>query len=78
MNSKFFTLKDLPIVFSLIVLILTIPLVIFAISQSQDIRNHAAEPETFPNVDLNNDGVVNNIDLKIYLEKFAKTPLPNP
>ncbi len=76
MNSKFFSLNNLPIIFSLFVAILMIPVLIWAITQKQELRKQAAEPQTFPQVDLNGDGVVNNIDLKLYLEKFPQTPIP--
>jgi len=79
MTLKFFSLKNLPIILSLIVLLLTIPVLIWGISQKQEIRKEAAEPAgsaNFPQVDLNNDGVINNVDLKIYLEKFSPRPLP--
>lgn len=73
MNSKF--LKNLPIILSLIALLLTIPLLIWGVSQKQELRKKAAEPETFPNIDLNGDGVVNSIDYRIYWEKFS-SPKP--
>lgn len=71
MNQKIFSLKNLPIVLSTIALLLTIPLLIWGISQKQELRKEAAEPTNFPQVDLNNDGVINNIDLRIYLEKYS-------
>ncbi|MBI4999193.1 hypothetical protein HZB97_00295 [Candidatus Gottesmanbacteria bacterium] len=74
--SKFFSLRNLPIILSLIVLLLTIPLLIWGVSQKQEIRKEAAEPASFPQVDLNGDGVINNIDLKLYLQKFPTTPSP--
>lgn len=70
-----FSVKNLPLLFSILVLLLTIPLLLWAITQKQELRKQAAEPEGFPQVDLNGDGVVNNIDLKIYLERFA-SPKP--
>lgn len=70
-----FNLSNLPILFSLLVLILIIPLLLWAVTQRQELRKQAAEPEAFPQVDLNGDGAVNNIDLKIYMEKFA-SPKP--
>ncbi len=69
------SLTNLPIILSLIVLLLTIPLLIWGLTQKQELRKQAAEPENFPQVDLNNDGVINNIDLRIYLDKFA-SPKP--
>lgn len=71
MNQKIFSLKNLPILLSTIALLLTIPLLIWGISQKQELRKEAAEPTNFPQVDLNNDGVINNIDLRIYLEKYS-------
>lgn len=59
----------------IIILFLVLPLLVFAMMQNQEIRKKAAEPETFPQVDLNGDGVINNVDLKLYLERFA-TPKP--
>lgn len=56
---------------STIALLLTIPLLLWGISQKQETRKNAAEPQTFPQIDLNNDGVVNNIDLQIYRQRFA-------
>ncbi len=76
MTSKLFSLKNLPIIFSLLVALLVIPVLIWGISQKQELRKQAAEPQTFPQVDLNGDGVINNIDLKLYLEKFPQTPIP--
>lgn len=70
-----FSLKNLPIILSTLALLLTIPLLIWGVSQRQELRKKAAEPEAFPQVDLNGDGVVNNVDLKIYLERFA-SPQP--
>lgn len=75
MPLKFFALKNLPIIVSTIALILTIPLLLWGISQKQETRKNAAEAETFPQVDLNADGVINNIDLQIYRTRFA-TPAP--
>jgi len=76
MRLNFF-LKHIRLVLFILALIITIPLIIvWGIFQSQDIRNKAAEPPVFPNVDLNNDGVINNIDLKIYQEKFAPQATP--
>lgn len=71
-----FSLANLPIILSLLVLLLTIPLLLWGISTKQEIRKEAAEPQAFPQVDLNNDGVINNVDLRLYLEKFAPTPQP--
>lgn len=70
------SLANLPIILSLIVLLLTIPLLIWGVSQKQEIRKEAAEPASFPRVDLNGDGVINNVDLKIYLERFSPSPSP--
>ena len=75
MTLKFFALKNLPVIVSTVALILTIPLLLWGISQKQETRKNAAEPETFPQVDLNADGIINNIDLQIYREKFA-SPAP--
>ena len=78
MNLKF-SLKNLPIILSTLVLLLTIPLLIWGIYQKQEIRKQAAEPAEstgFPQVDLNGDGVINNVDLKIYLERFSPSPTP--
>lgn len=75
MSLKFFSLKNLPIILSTLALLLTIPLLIWGVSQKQEIRKEAAEPQAFPQVDLNGDGVINNIDLRIYLEEFV-SPKP--
>lgn len=74
-KKKSSDLNNLPIVISLLALVLTLPLLVWAVFQKQDTRNRAAEPEIFPQVDLNNDGVINSVDLKIYQEKFA-SPKP--
>ena len=78
MTIKFIPRKNLPIVLALFVLLLTIPVLLWGLTQRQELRNRAAEPENFPNVDLNNDGIVNSVDYKIYLDKFAKSPMPSP
>ncbi len=65
----------LPIILSSLALVIIIPVLIWAISQRQEVRKEAAGNEAFPNIDLNNDGVVNNVDLRIYLEKYA-SPKP--
>ncbi len=75
MSLKFFALRNLPVLLSTLALLLTIPLFIWGLSQKQETRKSAAEPVSIPQVDLNNDGVVNNIDLQIYRSKFA-TPQP--
>ncbi|MCL4382471.1 MAG: hypothetical protein M1575_03455 [Patescibacteria group bacterium] len=74
--SKKLLLRNLPIIIALIVLLLTIPLLLLAVTQKQDIRKEAAEPDQFPKVDLNNDGVINAVDFKIYQEQYAKSPQP--
>lgn len=71
-----FSLSNLPIILSTLALLLTIPLLIWGVTQKQELRKQAAEPANFPQVDLNGDGVINNVDLRIYLEKFAPSPSP--
>ena len=62
----------------MIVFLLLIPVLLFALSQKQEIRKRAETnlPVDFPQVDLNGDGVINNVDLRIYLENSSSSPKP--
>ncbi|MFH0864405.1 MAG: hypothetical protein V1858_04970 [Candidatus Gottesmanbacteria bacterium] len=75
MTHKYLNRRFLPIIIFIIILLLTIPLLIWGVSQRQELRNKAAGEDIFPYTDLNNDGVINNVDLRIYLEKYSS---PSP
>lgn len=75
MNLKIFYRKNLPIILFTLTVLFLIPLLVWAVSQRQLTKKEAAESLTFPQVDLNGDGVINNLDLKIYRERFT-SPKP--
>lgn len=78
MSFKIFGPK-LPVFFSLIVLLLLFPVLLLALSQKQEIRKEASGTKVnFPQVDLNDDGLINNVDLRIYLENISPLPKPQP